>query len=81
MKLFMNCAASVAAILVVSGCANVDTTPNTTERHEEPEYRTGSRIPIHDKQPLTKEEQDKEAAEARRIIQQMQTTGPGIPKQ
>lgn len=42
-------------------------------------YRTGSNIPKRDK-PMTKEEKEKRTEESQRSMQQMQSTGAGVPK-
>ena len=74
-------AALTTTVLIASGCASTDTTTTTTEAPRgELVYRTGSNIPVRDKAPMTKEEQEKQAVEAQRGLQQMQTTGAGKPK-
>jgi len=40
-------------------------------------YRTGSNIPVRDRTPLTKEQKGRQAEEAQRQLQDMQTTSPG----
>jgi hypothetical protein len=80
MKSLLITAASVTAILVASGCASTETASANTTQREEPVYRTGSNIPVHDKAPQTKEEKEKQADDARRSLQQMQNTGAGMPK-
>jgi hypothetical protein len=54
--------------------------PAETYRPDELVYRTGSRIPIRDKTPMTKEEKQKQTEESQRALQQMQTTGAGNPR-
>lgn len=67
---------------LMSGCtAPVDPgQPAESVRPDEPVYRTGSRIPIRDKTPLTKEKKEKQTDESQRALQQMQTTGAGNPR-
>ena len=66
---------------LLSGCAApVDQgKPAESYRPDELVYRTGSRIPIRDATPMTKEEKEKQAEESQRTLQQMRATGAGNP--
>ena len=80
-SLLAGAAALATTVLIASGCASTDTTSTTSEAPRgELVYRTGSNIPVRDKAPLTKEEQDKQTTEAQRAMQQLQTTGAGNPR-
>jgi hypothetical protein len=72
-------AAALTTVLIASGCADAPATSTTPVAREEVIYRTGSNIPVHEK-ALTKEEKDRQADEARRSLQQIQSTGSGNPK-
>ena len=73
-------AALMTVFLTASGCASTETAGTQPVERSEPVYRTGSNIPVRDKTPMTKEEKEKMAEDSRRALQQMQTTGAGIPK-
>jgi hypothetical protein len=69
------CATALAGCATSTGAPVEEPTPAT-----ELVYRTGSHIPIRDRTPMTKEEREKQAADSQRSLQQMQSTGAGIPK-
>ena len=73
--------AALTTFLIASGCASTDGT-DTKQATQPTElvYRTGSNIPVRDKTPMTKEEKEKQSEDSRRALQQMQTTGAGVPK-
>lgn len=79
MKLTLLSTALLGGVLAV-GCASVPEDASQSQTSSELVYRTGSHIPVRDKTPMTKEEKEKQADEARRTMQQMQTTGAGSPK-
>ncbi len=55
------------AALTLAGCAAAnDTSSSSSEPREQPEYRTGSNLPIRTAKPKTKEERDRAAEEAER---------------
>jgi len=72
--------AALIMILTASGCAGTDPATVNTSQRDELVYRTGSNIPVRGKTPMTPEEKEKQAEEARRTFQQMQTTGAGNPR-
>jgi hypothetical protein len=79
MKLILISTALLGGVL--SGCASgPQDAADQSQTSSELVYRTGSHIPVRDKTPMTKEEKEKQADEARRTMQQMQTTGAGSPK-
>lgn len=54
----------LAIATLAAGCAATDATPSSSEPYEQPEYRTGSSIPVHVARPKTQEERDRAAADA-----------------
>jgi hypothetical protein len=80
MKSRLVAAAVLTAALTASGCAGTDPAAVNPSQREELVYRTGSNIPVRGKTPMTPEEKEKQAEEARRTFQQMQTTGAGNPR-
>ena len=79
MKLIGVASAALTTVLLAAGCATTDSASTTAATRDEPVYRTGSNIPVHEK-ALTKEEKAKQAEDSQRYLQQMQTTGAGNPK-
>lgn len=53
----------LAYAVLGAGCAATDATPSSSEPHEQPEYRTGSNIPVRVARPKTQEEKDRAAAD------------------
>jgi len=63
-------AALTTTVLIASGCASTGTATTATNAPQgEPVYRTGSNIPMRDKSAMTKEEQERQAAESQRASQ------------
>jgi hypothetical protein len=79
MNLRLSGLVAALVMLFATGCAST----NGPEAEQEPArtelvYRTGSNIPVREKQ--TPEEKAKQAEEGQRALQQMQSTGAGKPK-
>ena len=55
---------ALAAAVLGAGCATCTDTQQTTEAREQPEYRTGSNLPMRAPKPKTQEERDRAAQEA-----------------
>jgi len=68
--------AALMTVLIVSGCASTDgTDTKAAQPATELVYRTGSNIPVRDTRPLSKEEKEKQAEDAQRMLSR--PTGPG----
>lgn len=80
MKFRFTAPAALSVVLLASGCASTDPVAASPAPRGELVYRTGSNIPVRDKTPTTPDEREQKAEEARRTLQQMQTTGAGKPR-
>ena len=77
MKIFAAVLA-LAATVPGAGCATSTDTQQTTDVREQPEYRTGSSIPMRPPRPKTQEERDraaKDAEQARRDAEKILRPG------
>jgi len=55
--------------LLLAGCASGEPAQSgSNEPRDEPTYRTGSNIRLRDPKPLSKEEKERQAEEAKRVI-------------
>lgn len=70
--------AAAAVAILAAGCASTEST-NTNDAAPASElvYRTGSNIPIRDSKPLTKEEKERQAEDAQRMLSR--PVGAGAP--
>jgi len=67
--------------LLAAGCASQPQDAAQAQASSgEVTYRTGSHIPVRDRTPMTAEEKEKQGEDSRRTLQQMQSTGAGMPK-
>jgi hypothetical protein len=80
MKLILISTTLLGGVLSVGCASGPQDAADQPQTSSELVYRTGSHIPVRDKTPMTKEEKEKQADEAHRTMQQMQTTGAGSPK-
>jgi hypothetical protein len=82
MTSFLTAAAALTTtVLIASGCASTGTATTATNAAQgEPVYRTGSNIPMRDKSAMTKEEQERQAAESQRASQPTQAAGSGASR-
>ncbi len=55
---------ALAAAVIAAGCATSSDTQQTGEVREQPEYRTGSNLPMRAPKPKTQEERDRAAQDA-----------------
>ena len=57
-------ALALAAAVLGTGCATSTDTQQTSEVREQPEYRTGSNLPVRAPKPKTQEEREQAARDA-----------------
>ena len=70
MKFILSAPVLLASLLVVVGCATTQTDESEQPRNTNNDlsYRPGSRIVVRNATPLTQEEKDKQAQEARKTL-------------
>lgn len=69
--------AAAAVAILAAGCASTESTSTNDAPASELVYRTGSNIPIRDAKPLTKEEKERQAEDAQRMLSR--PVGSGAP--
>ncbi len=64
----LTASAALMTVLIASGCASTEGTDTKPAQPAELVYRTGSNLPVPEPRPTNKEEKDKQAEDAQRML-------------